>query len=78
MLQLADEHPNQVILVNHELRYADYFRTIRQLVDSGELGEPQLVWCKSFRVPFLKKVQDWIQDEQLQRGMPGRHELTPL
>ncbi len=69
MLELANKHPDRVILVNHELRYADYFRKIKELIDSGAVGEPQLVWCKSFRPPFLKKVGNWIQDSRQSGGV---------
>ncbi|HTL30000.1 MAG TPA: Gfo/Idh/MocA family oxidoreductase [Tepidisphaeraceae bacterium] len=68
MLALAEKHPAQIVLVNHELRYADYFRKLKQIVASGELGEIQLVWCKSFRGPFLKKVNNWIQDARYSGG----------
>src|SRR2546423_1479412 len=62
------EHPDLVVLIHHELRYSKYFGKIKELVDGVEIGEVQLVWCKEFRGPFLKKVGDWIQDERLSGG----------
>jgi myo-inositol 2-dehydrogenase/D-chiro-inositol 1-dehydrogenase len=67
MLDLADHH-DKAIVVNHELRYSKYFQKIKDLIDAGEIGEPQLVWCKEFRGPFLKKVGDWIQDARFSGG----------
>jgi predicted dehydrogenase len=69
MVELARQYPDRVILINHELRYSDYFRKIKELIDAGAVGEPQLVWCKSFRPPFLKKVGDWIQDSRQSGGV---------
>jgi predicted dehydrogenase len=69
VVEAAENHPDRVLLINHELRYADYFRNIKALIDSDAVGEPQLVWCKSFRPPFLKKVGNWIQDSRQSGGV---------
>jgi predicted dehydrogenase len=68
MVGLAEAHPNQVVAINHELRYSSYFQKIKDLVAGGDIGEPQLLWCKEFRGPFLKKVGDWIQDSRYSGG----------
>jgi predicted dehydrogenase len=68
MMELAEAHPDRVVLINHELRYSGYFQKIKTIVESGEIGDPQLVWCKEFRGPFLKKVGDWIQDSRYSGG----------
>lgn len=68
MIELAGQHPDRIILINHELRYARYFQKIKALIDAGEVGTVRLVWCKEFRGPFLKKVGDWIQDSRYSGG----------
>ena len=68
MVELAERHRDKVVLINHELRYSRYFAKVKQLIAAGEIGEPQLVWCKEFRGPFLKKVGDWIQDSRYSGG----------
>ncbi|HWB53482.1 MAG TPA: Gfo/Idh/MocA family oxidoreductase [Tepidisphaeraceae bacterium] len=68
MVRLAEQHPDRVVLINHELRYSRYFQKVKDLIDAGEIGEPQLVWCKEYRGPFLKKVGDWIQDARYSGG----------
>jgi predicted dehydrogenase len=68
MVDLASRFENQIVLINHELRYSKFFEKIKDLVAGGEIGEPQLVWCKEFRGPFLKKVNDWIQDSRYSGG----------
>jgi len=67
MVELAAKH-DRVVAINHELRYSGYFGKIKELIAAGEIGEPQLVWCKEFRGPFLKKVGDWIQDARYSGG----------
>jgi predicted dehydrogenase len=68
MLAAAKAHPDKVVVINHELRYSKYFQAIKDLITAGEIGEVQLVWCKEFRGPFLKKVGDWIQDARYSGG----------
>jgi predicted dehydrogenase len=68
MLDAARTHADRVVVINHELRYAKYFQAIRDLIAAGEIGEVQLVWCREFRGPFLKKVGDWIQDSRYSGG----------
>jgi predicted dehydrogenase len=68
MLDAARKHPDKVVVINHELRYSKYFKTIKDLIAAGEVGEIQLVWCREFRGPFLKKVDNWIQDARQSGG----------
>lgn len=68
MVQLAELHPDRVLMINHEMRYAAYFQKMTELVRGGEVGEVQLLWCKEFRGPFLRKVGDWIQDARYSGG----------
>jgi predicted dehydrogenase len=68
MLEAAEKHADRVVVINHELRYSKYFQKIKELITAGEVGEVQLVWCKEFRGPFLKKVGDWIQDARYSGG----------
>ena len=59
---------DRVVMIGHELRYSPYFQKIKALVDSREIGQPRLVWCREFRGPFQKKSRDWIQDERRSGG----------
>jgi predicted dehydrogenase len=68
MLEAAAKHPHRVVMIDHELRYSKYFQKVRELITAGEIGQVQLVWCKEFRGPFLKKVGDWIQDARYSGG----------
>jgi predicted dehydrogenase len=68
--RLADavENTGQIVMIGHELRYSPYFRKIKELVNAGEIGRPQMVWCREFRGPFQKKTRDWIEDNTRSGG----------
>ncbi|HID10236.1 MAG TPA: Gfo/Idh/MocA family oxidoreductase [Candidatus Latescibacteria bacterium] len=69
-LRMAEEaeEAGRVLMIGHELRYSEYFRTVKQIVDEGKIGRPYLIWCKEFRGPFLPKVDNWIQDSRRSGG----------
>jgi predicted dehydrogenase len=64
----AANHSKSILMLGHELRYSPYFQRIKELVERGEIGKPQMVWTREFRGPFQKKSGDWIQDERLSGG----------
>lgn len=64
----ATDKTDRIVMIGHELRYSAFFLKIKELVDSGEIGTPRMVWCREFRGPFQKKSQDWIQDERRSGG----------
>ena len=59
---------DKIIMIGHELRYSPFFQKIKQLVDDGEIGTPQMVWTKEFRGPFQPKSGEWIQDDRKSGG----------
>jgi predicted dehydrogenase len=67
LLAVADK-TDRALMIGHELRYSPYFQKVKELVDAGEIGKPQMVWCREFRGPFSKKSQDWIQDSRKSGG----------
>lgn len=64
----ASKETDRVLMVGHELRYSEYFKKIRELVEAGAIGEPRLIWCKEFRGRFLPKIGNWIQDKRYGGG----------
>lgn len=68
LLAAAEAAPDRVVMVGHELRYSPFFQKIKDLVLGGEIGRPQMVWCREFRGPFQKKTNDWIQDNRRSGG----------
>ncbi len=65
---VAADQTDRVLMIGHELRYSSYFQKIKELVDAGEIGKPQMAWCREWRGPFQKKSRDWIHDERLSGG----------
>ena len=39
MERLAKAHPDRIFAVSHVLRYTPFFKTIKEILDSGEIGE---------------------------------------
>jgi predicted dehydrogenase len=55
--------------VTMQLRYTAWAGKMGQLLASGELGTPAMMWCHEFRGPFLRdKVGDWIVYHQRSGG----------
>jgi len=67
-LSAAADSTDRVVMIGHELRYSPFFQKIKDLVTTGEIGRPQMVWCREFRGPFQKKTNDWIQDNRRSGG----------
>ena len=61
MVELANKYPDLAIVINHELRYSNFYGKVKSLITDGAVGRPQFAWCKCFRPPFLPKVGNWIQ-----------------
>jgi len=64
----ASEKSNKSIMIGHELRYSQYWAKIKEIVDSGLIGTPHLIWWKEFRGRFLPKIDNWIQDRRKSGG----------
>jgi len=56
-----------VLQVGYELRYAPPFDLGRRLLDSGEIGEPRLVWCALLR-DFMPK-SGWRSSREQSGGV---------
>jgi len=67
-LMRASAASDLIYMIGHELRYGRYYQLVKELIERGEIGEIRSVWCQEFRGPFLKKVDDWMQDERLSGG----------
>ena len=48
----AGEEAGKVFLVGQQMRYHLHLNRMKQLIDEGTIGTPQLVWLKEFRNPF--------------------------
>ncbi len=64
----AAKRNKKILQIGLELRYAELYRKMRELIKRGDIGKVQLMWCKEFRCPFLKKVGDWILKQKESGG----------
>ncbi|MCD6219382.1 Gfo/Idh/MocA family oxidoreductase [Candidatus Calescamantes bacterium] len=63
----AQKRAGKALQIGLEYRHAPIYQKMKQLIQKGEVGKPWVLWCKEFRGPFAKKVEDWI----LQRDKSG-------
>jgi predicted dehydrogenase len=61
----AAERAGKVLQVGHEMRYQRLYRHMRELVDRGQIGSVQLMWCREFRGPMRL---GWRASESLTGG----------
>ncbi len=59
---------NSLFYVGLQLRTVPVFRHAKQLVDSGAVGTPRMLFCRELRAPFIPKVDNWIADESKSGG----------
>ncbi|MCX7705725.1 MAG: Gfo/Idh/MocA family oxidoreductase [bacterium] len=57
----AKEKTGHLLVIGFELRYAEFYQRMKELVEGECVGRPVIAWCKEFRGPFLPKVNNWIQ-----------------
>ncbi len=64
----AAERNNRILEVGLSCRFSRIDSKAHELVATGAIGEPIMVWAREFRPPFARKFQDWILDEQRSGG----------
>jgi len=50
---------NLVYQVGIELRYSQMGSKLKEIVDSGSIGQVKMMWCKEFRPPFKDGSDGW-------------------
>ncbi|HWB83796.1 MAG TPA: Gfo/Idh/MocA family oxidoreductase [Bryobacteraceae bacterium] len=50
------------LLIGHEMRFSPLYATIRQLIDSGRIGEPRYVLIDLWRRPYRSGSDGWRLD----------------
>ncbi len=58
----------KILQIGLEYRHAPIYQKMNMLIKRGDIGKVQMMWCKEFRGPFLKKVKDWILKEEQSGG----------
>lgn len=60
LIELSSAHPSQLALVNHQLRFNPYLRTVKQLVSEGAIGRPYFVKIHQQSTGFSDRSAPWI------------------
>jgi predicted dehydrogenase len=61
----ASKAANRILQVGHEMRFQRLYRHTKQVVDQGELGELQSMWCRELRGPMRP---GWRSSEAMTGG----------
>ncbi len=67
MIAAADRN-GRILEVGLSCRFSRIDSQAQELVASGIIGEPKMIWCREFRAPFAKKYEDWILDSSRSGG----------
>ena len=70
------------LMLGHNMRYMDYIRTLKDLVDTGAIGEVRAVWCRHF-VSYGGDAyfRDWHAKESLCNSLllqKGAHDIDVI
>ncbi|MGC9320377.1 MAG: Gfo/Idh/MocA family protein [Armatimonadota bacterium] len=58
----AAERNDRILQVGLSCRFSRVDSRAHELVASGAIGEPKMLWAREFRAPFARKYDDWILD----------------
>ena len=61
----ASEAANRVLQIGHEMRFQRLYVEMKQMIDRGEIGGLELMWCREFRGPMRP---GWRSSEALTGG----------
>ncbi|MCH2128710.1 MAG: Gfo/Idh/MocA family oxidoreductase [Pirellulaceae bacterium] len=61
----AAEANNRVLQVGHEMRFQRMYRHTKDMIERGEIGNLQLMWCHEYRGPMRT---GWRSSQQLTGG----------
>ncbi len=62
----AAEKAGKVLMVGQQMRYHAHLLKMKEVVDSGELGKPVMIWLTEFRDPFHG---EWAYDKKKSGGL---------
>ncbi|MGY8640114.1 MAG: Gfo/Idh/MocA family protein [Verrucomicrobiales bacterium] len=61
----ASEAAGKVLQIGHEMRFQRLYSKMKGMIDGGEIGDLQLMWCREFRGPMRP---GWRSSEALTGG----------
>jgi len=78
ILQAAYDNKTKLML-GHNMRYMNFTRKMKELIDSGEIGEVKAIWCRHF-ISYGGDAyfRDWHADREKSTGLllqKGAHDI---
>jgi predicted dehydrogenase len=61
----ASESAGKVLQIGHEMRFQRLYGHMKEMIDGGDIGDLQLMWCREFRGPMRP---GWRSSEALTGG----------
>jgi len=61
----AAEESGRILQVGHEMRFQRLYSEMKRMIDRGDIGDLQLMWCREFRGPMRP---GWRSSEALTGG----------
>lgn len=58
----AAEATGLTLALGMQMHYRVRYHKIREIIESGRLGEPAMLWCTEYRGPF-REMKDWVWEQ---------------
>eukprot|EP01122_Echinamoeba_exundans_P005618 TRINITY_DN15769_c0_g1_i1.p1 TRINITY_DN15769_c0_g1~~TRINITY_DN15769_c0_g1_i1.p1 ORF type:complete len:370 (-),score=69.50 TRINITY_DN15769_c0_g1_i1:68-1177(-) len=71
MARVAREHPSQLSLIDHELRFLSKYQRIREMLSTGKLGQLRHIEVSVQYRPQPNQTWNWWQDKTQGGGLLG-------
>ncbi|MCA9035124.1 MAG: Gfo/Idh/MocA family oxidoreductase [Planctomycetaceae bacterium] len=62
----AAQAAGKVLQVGHELRHQQLYQRMKSMIDTGDIGEPRIMWCREYRGPMRP---GWRSSEKVTGGL---------
>ena len=62
----AAKNAGKVLQIGHEMRHQGLYQRMKSMVESGDVGDPRIMWCREYRGPMRP---GWRSSEELTGGM---------
>ncbi len=56
-----------VLGLGMQMHYRERYHKVREILESGRIGEPAMLWCTEYRGPF-KGMKEWVWDSKVSGG----------
>jgi len=58
---------NKILAIGLQMRYRRHYHKIKELIDSGLIGMPTMLWCMEYRGPF-GQIKNWVWKKEKSGG----------